>query len=161
MPRFSLIVPTLGRTAEAQKLFASLVQQKRTDLELIVVDQNDDDRLTPLLHSLPPSLRVVHLKQSEKNVSLARNAGMDAATGEILAFPDDDCWYPEGLLDRVDTWFRENTDERIGNMQAAALLTENPKPTHDQIREAMAGNICRCGCYQRIENAIHLASTGV
>jgi isoquinoline 1-oxidoreductase alpha subunit len=46
-------------------------------------------------------------------------------------------------------------------MQAAALLTDNPKPTHDQIREAMAGNICRCGCYQRIENAIHLASTGV
>jgi isoquinoline 1-oxidoreductase alpha subunit len=46
-------------------------------------------------------------------------------------------------------------------MQAAALLMENPKPTHDQIREAMAGNICRCGCYQRIENAVHLASTGV
>jgi isoquinoline 1-oxidoreductase alpha subunit len=46
-------------------------------------------------------------------------------------------------------------------MQAAALLIENPKPSHDQIREAMAGNICRCGCYQRIENAVHLASTGV
>ena len=45
-------------------------------------------------------------------------------------------------------------------MQAAALLMENPKPTRDQIRETMAGNICRCGCYQRIENAIHLASTG-
>jgi isoquinoline 1-oxidoreductase subunit alpha len=46
-------------------------------------------------------------------------------------------------------------------MQAAALLHENPKPSHDQIREAMAGNICRCGCYQRIEAAVHLASTGV
>jgi isoquinoline 1-oxidoreductase alpha subunit len=46
-------------------------------------------------------------------------------------------------------------------MQAASLLMENPKPTHDQIREAMAGNICRCGCYQRIENAVRLASTGV
>jgi isoquinoline 1-oxidoreductase alpha subunit len=46
-------------------------------------------------------------------------------------------------------------------MQAAALLIENPKPTHDQIREAMSGNICRCGTYQRIENAVHLASTGV
>lgn len=46
-------------------------------------------------------------------------------------------------------------------MQAAALLMENPKPSHDQIREAMSGNICRCGCYQRIENAVHLASTGV
>lgn len=46
-------------------------------------------------------------------------------------------------------------------MQAVALLKQNPKPTHDQVREAMSGNICRCGCYQRIENAVHLASTGV
>jgi len=46
-------------------------------------------------------------------------------------------------------------------MQAAALLHENPKPTHAQVREAMAGNICRCGCYQRIEAAVQLASTGV
>jgi len=46
-------------------------------------------------------------------------------------------------------------------MQAAALLMENPKPTHDQILEAMSGNICRCGCYQRIANAVQLASTGV
>jgi isoquinoline 1-oxidoreductase alpha subunit len=46
-------------------------------------------------------------------------------------------------------------------MQAAALLMQNPKPSHDEIRTAMAGNICRCGCYQRIENAVHLASTGV
>jgi isoquinoline 1-oxidoreductase alpha subunit len=46
-------------------------------------------------------------------------------------------------------------------MQAAALLAGNPKPDQHQIREAMSGNICRCGCYQRIETAIHLASTGV
>ena len=87
MPRFSLIVPTLGRTAEAEKLFASLVDQKRSDLELILVDQNDDDRLLPLLRDLPQSFSVVHLKQKEKNVSAARNAGMDAASGQILAFP--------------------------------------------------------------------------
>jgi isoquinoline 1-oxidoreductase alpha subunit len=46
-------------------------------------------------------------------------------------------------------------------MQAVALLTQNPKPSQDDIRTAMAGNICRCGCYQRIETAVHLASTGV
>jgi glycosyltransferase involved in cell wall biosynthesis len=113
MPRFSLIVPTLGRTAEAEKLFASLVDQKRSDLELILVDQNDDDRLLPLLRDLPQSFSVVHLKQKEKNVSAARNAGMDAASGQILAFPDDDCWYPTGLLDRVDAWFRENPDYSV------------------------------------------------
>jgi isoquinoline 1-oxidoreductase alpha subunit len=45
-------------------------------------------------------------------------------------------------------------------MQAAALLTQNPHPTHDQIRETMSGNICRCGCYQRIETAVRIAATG-
>jgi isoquinoline 1-oxidoreductase subunit alpha len=46
-------------------------------------------------------------------------------------------------------------------MQAAALLASTPKPTHEQITTAMAGNICRCGCYQRIAEAINLASAGV
>ena len=46
-------------------------------------------------------------------------------------------------------------------MQAASLLAHNPKPTVAEIHEAMTGNICRCGCYQRIENAVHLAATGV
>jgi isoquinoline 1-oxidoreductase subunit alpha len=45
-------------------------------------------------------------------------------------------------------------------MQAAALLKENPHPSHDEIRDTMSGNICRCGCYQRIEAAIRLAATG-
>jgi len=46
-------------------------------------------------------------------------------------------------------------------MQAAALLKKNPKPTDQEIRTAMSGNLCRCGCYQRGENAIHVAATGV
>lgn len=45
-------------------------------------------------------------------------------------------------------------------MQAASLLAENPKPTDDEILEAMKGNVCRCGCYQRITDAVRLASTG-
>jgi isoquinoline 1-oxidoreductase subunit alpha len=45
-------------------------------------------------------------------------------------------------------------------MQAAALLAETPRPSDQQIREQMAGNICRCGCYQRIEAAIRSAATG-
>lgn len=43
-------------------------------------------------------------------------------------------------------------------MQAASLLAENPKPTDAQITEAMAGNICRCGCYQRIHAAVRAAA---
>jgi isoquinoline 1-oxidoreductase alpha subunit len=43
-------------------------------------------------------------------------------------------------------------------MQAAALLAQTQKPTDDDIDAAMAGNICRCGTYQRIRNAIKAAA---
>ena len=44
-------------------------------------------------------------------------------------------------------------------MTAAALLTKNKKPTLEQIENAMNGNICRCGSYHRIKEAIVLASS--
>ncbi len=43
-------------------------------------------------------------------------------------------------------------------MSATALLNHTPKPTDDDIDAAMAGNICRCGTYVRIRDAIHLAA---
>lgn len=43
-------------------------------------------------------------------------------------------------------------------MQAAALLKQKPKPTDHDIEEAMSGNICRCGTYQRIRQAIKIAA---
>ncbi len=44
-------------------------------------------------------------------------------------------------------------------MSAAALLARTPAPTDKEIDAAMSGNICRCGTYQRIRAAIHLAAT--
>jgi isoquinoline 1-oxidoreductase subunit alpha len=43
-------------------------------------------------------------------------------------------------------------------MSAAALLAKTPQPTDADIDQAMAGNICRCGTYQRIRAAIHRAA---
>jgi aerobic-type carbon monoxide dehydrogenase small subunit (CoxS/CutS family) len=43
-------------------------------------------------------------------------------------------------------------------MNAAALLSSTPRPTDDQIRDAMSGNLCRCGTYLRIQAAIKRAS---
>lgn len=46
-------------------------------------------------------------------------------------------------------------------MQASALLAETPNPSDQEILDNMQGNICRCGCYQRIVGAVRRASTGV
>jgi isoquinoline 1-oxidoreductase alpha subunit len=45
-------------------------------------------------------------------------------------------------------------------MSAVALLKTNPHPSEEQIREAMSGNLCRCGTYLRIRSAIGRASGG-
>jgi len=60
-------------------------------------------------------------------------------------------------------WVRENVPQcgycQSGQIMAAAALLENkPKPSDDDIDQAMAGNICRCGTYQRIRRAIHAAA---
>jgi isoquinoline 1-oxidoreductase alpha subunit len=45
-------------------------------------------------------------------------------------------------------------------MQAAALLSEDPRPSEEKIVQAMDGNLCRCGTYPKIKSAIQLASKG-
>jgi isoquinoline 1-oxidoreductase subunit alpha len=45
-------------------------------------------------------------------------------------------------------------------MQAAAFVATTRNPTDQQVSEAMSGNICRCGCYQRIHAAVKAAGTG-
>jgi len=46
-------------------------------------------------------------------------------------------------------------------MQAASLIAEKPDISDDEILEGMRGNICRCGCYQRIVAAVRHAATGI
>lgn len=45
-------------------------------------------------------------------------------------------------------------------MQAVALLSATPNPSDQEILDGMQGNICRCGCYQRIAAAVRQAATG-
>jgi carbon-monoxide dehydrogenase small subunit len=46
-------------------------------------------------------------------------------------------------------------------MTATAFLSENPDPTLDEVREALAGNLCRCGCYQGIAQAVLNAARSI
>ena len=70
---------------------------------------------------------------------------------------------PDGMHPAQKAWRDHNVPQcgfcQCGQiMQAASLLTENPRPTDAQITDAMAGNICRCGCYQRIHAAVRAAA---
>jgi glycosyltransferase involved in cell wall biosynthesis len=103
--RFSLILATRGRTTELVEFLGSVILQSRDDVEVIVVDQNEDCRLAPLIAPYAERLRVTHLRSSIARANHARNLGLRQARGALVSFPDDDCLYPAGLLARVDAAF--------------------------------------------------------
>lgn len=105
--RFSLIVATLGRSGELERLLDSLLAQTLQDFEILVVDQNRDERLVEVLRPYERRLSLRHLRPGGLGASRARNAGLERSLGEVIAFPDDDCWYPPGLLARVDAALRD------------------------------------------------------
>jgi glycosyltransferase involved in cell wall biosynthesis len=95
-PALSVIVSTLGRQHEFAKLLESLRRQTERDFELIVVDQNPDPIISPMVRDAQLSLfpvKYLHTPE-EKGLSRGRNSGLAVAVGEYVLFPDDDCWYP-------------------------------------------------------------------
>lgn len=101
-PLFTLVLATYGRSDVLGPMLDSLARQSWQGFELIVVDQNGDDRVVPMLEPIRQAGIVVsHLRASAPNLSAARNTGIDAAVGQWVAFPDDDCWYERDCLAQV------------------------------------------------------------
>ena len=98
--KFSLILATVGRTEDVANFLAYLDSQSYRSFELVVVDQNQDDRLVPLLARYAARFPIPHCR-SALGLSRARNVGLKRASGNVIAFPDDDCWYSPDLLERV------------------------------------------------------------
>jgi carbon-monoxide dehydrogenase small subunit len=85
--------------------------------------------------------------------------GSEVTTIEGLASPD-------GELTAVQVAFREHHGLQCGFctpgfvISATAFLDENPKPTDEEIRDALSGNLCRCTGYQGILDAVRAAAWG-
>ncbi|MGH2396975.1 MAG: glycosyltransferase family 2 protein [bacterium] len=107
--KFSLVLATIGRTAEVERFADGLAAQHHGDFELIVVDQNPDARLAPVFERRKQRMSIRHLR-SLPGLSRARNAALKHLSGEVVAFPDDDCLYPSDLLTRVAKILEERPD---------------------------------------------------
>ena len=106
---FSLIVCTVDRTTPLERLLRSLALQTDREFEVVLVDQNQDDRLQALVESFGKIMPIVHVKAA-RGLSFARNKGLSVARGDFIAFPDDDCHYPRTLIEQVRRRFASSPD---------------------------------------------------
>ena len=100
--RFSLIMVTGGRTTEVGEFMHALTRQTCQDFELIIVQQNEDERLAPIVAPFAGMFPFQVVRSLPRLINHSRNVGAAIAAGDILGFPDDDCVYPPDLLAEVD-----------------------------------------------------------
>jgi len=98
--RVSVVLPTYNRGWIIGQAIDSVLDQDYKNLELVVVDDGSIDDTPQLLSAFGDRLRII--RQENQGVSAARNAGIRAATGELIALLDsDDTWLPGKVTAQV------------------------------------------------------------
>ncbi len=110
-PMVSIIIPTYNRAWIVKESILSVLAQTFQDYELIVVDDGSTDHTQAILDEFQDRIEVIHQKNS--GVSAARNHGVAASKGRLIAFLDsDDLWMPGKLAIQTE-FFASNPDIRI------------------------------------------------
>ena len=130
-PLVSVVIPTYNRWPMVGEAVDSVLHQTRCSLELIVVDDGSTDETVACLAGRDPRLRVI--RQPNRGVAAARNAGAKHARGKYLAFLDsDDYWLPK-KLERQAAFMQENPGVVICQTEEIWIrrgIRVNPKVKH-------------------------------
>jgi glycosyltransferase involved in cell wall biosynthesis len=103
-----LVVTSFDRQADLDRLALSICRQTfRGKIEVSFISQGSAKFRLPESATTP--IEVIEISQAGLTpLSRARNAGMTELSGDIVGFPDDDCWYEPNLLDKIANYFRDN-----------------------------------------------------
>jgi len=105
---FSVVIPTHNRRATLRQCLNALLAQTHPAHEVIVVDDGSSDGTAEMMARDFPTVR--YLWQQNAGPASARNHGIYEATGDIIAFTDDDCLPPADWLERLADGFHRYPD---------------------------------------------------
>lgn len=107
--KISLIVTTNNRPIIFERLLKSIADSNYNNIELIVVDQNPTDINKKLIDRYSENIMIKYVNVGETiSLSKARNMGIPLVQGDIIGFPDDDCWYPSDFFVDLCNIFNTN-----------------------------------------------------
>lgn len=107
--KFSVVIPTHNRRDLLRRCLGAVLNQDYPDYEVIVVDDGSTDGTGEMVQREFPQVRYIR-QESNRGPAAARNRGIEAARGEIVAFTDDDCVVPRDWLARLADGFRRYPD---------------------------------------------------
>ena len=133
MTRISVVIATKDRAPFVARALESLVQQRGApQFEALVVDNGSSDDTPRIVEDAArrSSFRLHRISLDVANRSLARNAGIDAASGELILFVDDDVWLPPGFV-AAHAAAHDGTAERAvsGPIINVDSYDEQPEPS--------------------------------
>lgn len=96
-PLVSVVIPVFNGEAFLREAVESVLAQKYSPVEIIIVDDGSTDGTEAVARSLPETVRYLH--QSNQGPAAARNRGIEHAQGSLIAFADADDLWPEGKLE--------------------------------------------------------------
>ncbi|HKY43060.1 MAG TPA: glycosyltransferase family A protein [Pyrinomonadaceae bacterium] len=128
-PLVSVVIPVFNGEAFLREAVQSVLAQKYSSLEIIVVDDGSTDGTENVVRSLPETVR--YLGQSNKGPAAARNRGIEYAQGSLIAFADADDLWPEGKLElQLPYLIRDPAIEIVmGRIQQVRLSKAVNEPT--------------------------------
>lgn len=123
----SLALASVGRTEQVERLFDSLLAQTSNAFEVILADQNQDERLVPLVkNAISQGMNITHIRLDKPDQYAARTIGIEKAKGRYIAFPDDDCWYePETIEAALEMFETKQVDGLIAQWRESRRVSKN------------------------------------
>jgi len=101
----SVIIVTRNRAGSLKDTLASLSSQSRQPEEVVVVDNASEDNTRETVLGFKDRLKIKYVYEARRGIPYARNAGLLSATGDIIAFLDDDCVASDEWLKYIEIPF--------------------------------------------------------
>lgn len=119
MPRFSVIVPVYNRIDEVDDLLKSLSEQSCKDFEAVIVEDGSSQPCQDVISKYADKVDVKYYYKENEGRSIARNYGLDRATGDYFIFFDSDCVIPPDYFKTLSAALDRNPVDCFGGPDAA------------------------------------------
>ena len=154
--KVSTIIPTYNRSAELLATLNSALAQTYSDFEVIVVNDGSEDNTRQVAEGIDdPRVTVIHHPQN-RGVAAARNTGIQAARGSLVAFlDDDDRWLPDKLAKQVPLF----ADSAVGLVYCGVAIVDEQGKITWQALPTRRGDIYRSLLFKNCTSASSVVVT--